>query len=118
MPAPVWLLWLLLPACASVMLLAVTNTVCQDIAVVPFLWVLPLGLYLLSFIICFDSERWYYRPVFWPLMIGAIGYMCRVLRAGAEADLVVQIGGFSLGLFACAMVCHGELVRLKPARGA
>ncbi len=113
-PAPVWLLWLLLPACASVMLLAVTNTVCQDIAVVPFLWVVPLGLYLLSFIICFDSERWYYRPVFWPLMIGAIGYMCRVLRAGAEADLIVQIGAFSLGLFACAMVCHGELVRLKP----
>ncbi len=114
-PAPVWLLWLLLPACASIMLLAVTNTICQDIAVVPFLWVLPLGLYLLSFIICFDSERWYFRPVFWPLMIGMIAYMCYVLRAGADADLAAQISAFSLGLFACAMVCHGELVRLKPA---
>ncbi len=114
-PAPVWLLWLLLPACASIMLLAVTNTICQDIAVVPFLWVLPLGLYLLSFINCFDSERWYFRPVFWPLMIGMIAYMCYVLRAGADADLAAQISAFSLGLFACAMVCHGELVRLKPA---
>ena len=113
-PAPVWLLWLLLPACASIMLLAVTNAMCQDIAVVPFLWVLPLGLYLLSFIICFDSERWYYRPVFWPLMIGMIVYMCCVLPAGADADLAVQISGFSMGLFACAMVCHGELVRLRP----
>jgi hypothetical protein len=113
-PALVWLLWLLLPACASIMLLAVTNAICQDIAVVPFLWVLPLGLYLLSFIICFDSERWYYRPVFWPLMIGMIAYMCCVLSAGAKAGLAAQIRCFSLGLFACAMVCHGELVRLRP----
>ena len=96
------------------MLLAVTNAMCQDVAVVPFLWVLPLGLYLLSFIICFDSERWYYRPVFWPLMVGMIAFMCRVLSAGAGADLAVQVGGFALGLFACAMVCHGELVRLRP----
>jgi hypothetical protein len=113
-PALVWLLWLLLPACASIMLLAVTNAICQDIAVVPFLWVLPLGLYLLSFIICFDSERWYYRPVFWPLVIGAIAYMCYVMGAGAEADMAVQIRGFAVGLFACAMVCHGELARLRP----
>jgi hypothetical protein len=114
-PRPVWLLWLLLPACASIMLLALTNAMCQDVAVVPFLWVLPLGLYLLSFIICFDSEYWYYRPVFWPLMLGAIWYMGEhVLRAGAEADLAVQIGGLAIGLFACAMVCHGELVRLRP----
>jgi hypothetical protein len=113
-PRLVWLLWLLLPACASIMLLAVTNAMCQDIAVVPFLWVVPLGLYLLSFIICFDSERWYYRPVFWPLMIGMIVCMCCVLGTGVNADLRVQIGGLSGGLFACAMVCHGELVRLKP----
>jgi uncharacterized membrane protein YobD (UPF0266 family) len=76
--------------------------------------VLPLGLYLLSFILCFDSEVWYYRPLFWPLMIGLIAYMCHVLDVGVGADLKVQIGGLSLGLFACAMVCHGELVRLKP----
>ena len=55
------LLWLLLPACASVLLLATTNKLCQDVAVIPFLWVLPLALYLLSFVICFDSPRWYMR---------------------------------------------------------
>ena len=54
-------LWLLLPACASVLLLATTNKLCQDVAVIPFLWVVPLALYLLSFIICFDSPRWYVR---------------------------------------------------------
>ena len=55
------LCWLALPACASLMLLAATNHVCQDVAVVPFLWVVPLALYLLSFIICFDQPRWYIR---------------------------------------------------------
>ena len=59
-------LWLLLPACASVLLLATTNKLCQDVAVIPFLWVAPLALYLLSFIICFDSPRWYARaPTRW-----------------------------------------------------
>src|SRR5207245_267968 len=58
------LLWLALPACASVLVLAFTNKICQDVAVIPFLWVLPLGLYLLSFIICFDSPGLYSRTVF------------------------------------------------------
>src|ERR1035438_2339761 len=56
--------WLLLPACASVLLLATTNKLCQDVAVIPFLWVVPLALYLLTFIICFDSPRWYVRYPF------------------------------------------------------
>ncbi|HEV3029259.1 MAG TPA: hypothetical protein VG457_16895, partial [Planctomycetota bacterium] len=52
------LLWVALPACASTLLLAVTNQMCQEVAVVPFLWVLPLSLYLLSFILPFESDRW------------------------------------------------------------
>jgi hypothetical protein len=60
--------WLLLPALASSMLLGTTNHVCQDVAVIPFLWVVPLSLYLLTFIICFEHERWYARvPVLWAL---------------------------------------------------
>ena len=55
------MLWLLLPAFGSMSLLAVTNQICQDVAVVPFLWILPLSLYLVTFIICFDAERWYLR---------------------------------------------------------
>jgi hypothetical protein len=58
------LLWVFLPALASVALLAVTNHLSQDVAAVPFLWVIPLSLYLLSFILCFDSDRWYVRPLF------------------------------------------------------
>ncbi|MDP6556094.1 MAG: fused MFS/spermidine synthase [Pirellulaceae bacterium] len=58
------LAWLLLPALASMMLLAITNHVCQDVAVVPFFWVAPLGLYLLTFIICFDNAIWYRRRIF------------------------------------------------------
>lgn len=109
-----WTMWLLLAAFASTMLLAVTNQMCLDVAVVPFLWVLPLGLYLLSFIICFDSQRWYYRPVFWPVMVVMCGLMTWVIHRGAYADIRKQIGILALGLFACCMVCHGELVRLKP----
>ena len=56
-------LWFILAMAASAMLLAMTNQVCQDVAVVPFLWVAPLSLYLLSFILCFDSDRWYRRDL-------------------------------------------------------
>ncbi len=66
-------LWLFLPACASLILLATTNHVCQDVAPRPFLWVVPLSLYLLSFVICFDHPRWYVRPL-WavPAVIGIV----------------------------------------------
>ncbi len=110
-----FVMWLMLAACASTMLLAATNQICLDVAVVPFLWVLPLGLYLLTFIICFDRERWYYRPVFWPLMVLMCGLLAWYIHAGISASIFTQIAVFALGLFACCMVCHGELVRLKPS---
>jgi tetratricopeptide (TPR) repeat protein len=102
-------LWLLLPACASVLLLATTNKICQDVAVIPFLWVLPLALYLLSFIICFDSPRWYKRLPFGLALGAALGGVCWVLFQQNQA-----IDGFVAALFVCCMVCHGELYRLKP----
>ncbi|MGO8931089.1 MAG: fused MFS/spermidine synthase [Limisphaerales bacterium] len=103
------LLWLLLPACASVLLLATTNKICQDVAVIPFLWVLPLALYLLSFIICFDSPRWYKRLPFGLALGVALAGICWVLFQQNQA-----IDGFVAALFVCCMVCHGELYRLKP----
>lgn len=109
------LLWLLLPACASVLLLATTNKICQDVAVMPFLWILPLGLYLLSFIICFDSPRWYVRPPFTvALLLSGFG-ICWVLAQGIELALWKQVSIYSGTLFVCCMICHGELYRLKPA---
>jgi len=108
------LLWLLLPACASVLLLAVTNKLCQDVAVIPFLWVLPLALYLLSFIICFDNPRWYQRFPYAPALITALAGLCWALFHGSDLTLWKQIALYCGGLFICCMVCHGELYRLKP----
>ena len=108
------LLWLLLPACASVLLLATTNKLCQDVAVIPFLWVLPLALYLLTFIICFDSPRWYVRFPFTLALIAALGGLCWALSNGSDLVLSKQVALYCGGLFICCMVCHGELYRLKP----
>ncbi|MEW6671319.1 MAG: fused MFS/spermidine synthase [Thermodesulfobacteriota bacterium] len=107
-------LWLALAACGSVMLLAVTNQICADIAVVPFLWILPLSLYLLTFILCFENDRFYYRPVFWTLLTMAAGAFLWMLDKGVDLSIRTQVLGYSAGLFVCCMVCHGELVRLKP----
>lgn len=74
-------MWLLLPALASIALLAVTNHLSQDVAAVPFLWVMPLSLYLLSFILCFDSDRWYVRILFAPAAMASILWLCLVESA-------------------------------------
>jgi hypothetical protein len=110
-----YVLWVALPALASIMLLATTNQVCQDVAVVPFLWVLPLSLYLLSFILCFGKTAWYSRRLFHPAFAAAIFLACFVLYEGALGRILVQVAIYSLVLFICCMVCHGELVRLKPS---
>jgi len=127
--------WFALPACASVLLLAVTNKICQDIAVIPFLWVLPLSLYLLSFIVSFDSPRWYWRPLWLPLLTLALaavlwmttgaafhlpqwhwlGGIRSLLQKGGDLSLFKTIGIYLATLFVCCMVCHGELYRLRPA---
>ena len=111
------LLWLLLPACASALLLATTNKICQEVTVVPFLWVLPLVLYLSSFIICFDNPRWYARLPFILALTAAAGGICWALfKEGIFEGIPIklQLSIYSAGLFICCMVCHGELYRLKP----
>lgn len=109
------LLWFSLPACASILLLAITNQMSQEIAVNPFLWMLPLCLYLSSFILCFDSERWYWRELYLFLLLPALAFTTLVLVGGVRASILAQIGILSISLFIVCMVCHGELVRLKPA---
>jgi hypothetical protein len=108
------MLWLALPAIASVLLLATTNKLCQEVAVIPFLWVLPLSLYLLSFILCFDHARWYVRSVWMALLVVGTAAVVQLLAAGNGAPLPYQIAGYSLALFSACMVCHGELYALKP----
>jgi len=107
-------LWICLPACASILLLAVTNKMCQDVAVIPFLWVLPLALYLLSFIISFDSPRWYSRFYYTLALAGAMVAVCVALFQGTDMPIVHQVVIYSTTLFIGCMICHGELYQLKP----
>ncbi|MGE3409170.1 MAG: spermidine synthase [Pirellulales bacterium] len=107
--------WLALAACASVMLLATTNHVCQDVAVIPFLWVAPLTLYLLTFIICFEKEHWYSRR--WCAAAAAVSLAgaAVLLLASSGQNLMLELAVCMSALFFVCMVCHGELVRLKPS---
>ena len=111
-----YLMWLLLPAVASVLLLAITNHLSQNVAAIPFLWVLPLSIYLLSFILCFEGEGWYRRNPYLQLLAVALGSMAYSVSVDQNANvpIKVMIPLFGMGLFTCCMVCHGELARLKP----
>jgi SAM-dependent methyltransferase len=119
---PAWrrmALWFYLAMVPSVMLLATTNLVCTDVAVAPFLWVLPLSLYLLSFILCFQGPRWYSRRWWWLAWVLVVAAAVHVLARGlgvvSSDPVVIQVLVFSALLFCCAMICHGELSRSKPA---
>jgi SAM-dependent methyltransferase/MFS family permease len=105
------LLWLALAAMGSVMLLAVTNHITQNVASVPFLWVVPLSIYLLSFILAFDHPRWYWRPLFLALALALVPAMAWY---APSLELRVAIPIYVAGLFVACMFCHGELASLKP----
>jgi hypothetical protein len=109
------LLWISLAACASVLLLATTTLICQDIAVSPFLWVLQLSLYLLSFIVCFESDRWYRREIFHPLFGVTVALVIVVSLPNAHYSFMMQLAAYSAVLFAGCMVCHGEAARTRPS---
>ena len=108
-------LWFALAMIASMLLLATTNQVCVDVAVIPFLWVIPLALYLLTFILCFDGEQWYRRRLFIPLSLLTFPLAWFFTLMPAHGSLLFQLEIHFMALFAGCMVCHGELVRRKPA---
>ncbi len=116
--APTWterFLWLGLAAAASILLLAVTNHLTQDVAAIPFLWILPLAAYLLSFIVCFEAPRLYFRPVLVPLAIASLAFMAdRLWVDHHPLALRLVIALLNVALFIVCTACHGELVRLKP----
>jgi SAM-dependent methyltransferase len=108
-------LWVALAACGSALLLSITNHISQNLAAVPLLWIIPLSLYLLTFIVCFADRGWYRRGVFLRLLAVALAAMAVALAPGQNnLPPEVLIPLFCLGLFACCMVCHGELANLKP----
>jgi len=131
-------LWVSLAACASVLLVSITNHLSQNVAPIPLLWVLPLALYLLSFILCFESDKIYQRWLFVPLLAIFFGlyipsggvpaeitlFGIKVPLAGMAYQIFADAGNthiriiiplFLLGLFTACMVCHGELARRKPS---
>lgn len=115
---PSWklqLLWLFLAATASALLLSITHYVSQNIAAIPLLWILPLSLYLLSLILCFENDRWYHRRLFLTLLPIALTGMAYALSPKFEnTGPELQLPLYFTGLFICCMVCHGEMAALKP----
>ena len=106
-------LWLALATCGSTMLLAVTNQLCQNVAAVPLLWVCPLALYLLSFVLCFDHPRWYARRAFTWSLVAVLG-VSPLLLVDSALGLPAQIAIYLAMLFVCCMCSHGELYRIRP----
>lgn len=109
------LLWLALSALGSWLLLAVTNHITQNVAAIPFLWIVPLTLYLLSFVLCFESDRWYRRTLFLPLLwllVGACAYGLQDHKLGLDIKIAIPL--YCAGLFVACMFAHGELAQLRP----
>jgi hypothetical protein len=107
------LLWIGLAASASTLLISVTSQITQEVAVIPFLWIVPLTIYLLSFILAFSGGPWYSRR--WYLIAFFVVLVAtQMLLQVPSSSLIVQIIIYSLGLFISCMMCHGELYALRP----
>ncbi len=117
-PAPSWmqrLRWIFLAAVPSGLLIAVTAHISTDVAAAPLLWVLPLSLYLLTWVLVFQS-----RPLLphWLMLMAvplAIAGVIVLLAVGGEQNLLLTLGGHQLAFFIIAMGCHGELAQSRPA---
>jgi len=112
------LLWIAFSASGSILLLAATNFICQDVAVIPFFWIIPLSLYLITFIIAFDSPRWYIRWIWIPALLLVIPQIFGMLDDhynSGHPEFIEQIIIYFGGMFIALMVAHGEMVRLKPS---
>lgn len=107
--------WIGLSACGSILLLATTNLICQDVAVVPFLWVAPLSVYLLTFVLAFENDRWYHRTAFAVAAGLSIPACCAILAAAVAVPPWWQLVICLAGLFVACMICHGELARARPS---
>ena len=108
------LVWTALAATASAALLAFTNQITQEIAVIPFLWVIPLSIYLLSFIISFSAPGFYRRRIFGVLLgLLSLFVVFSLIRA-KTVPVMVQIAVFNITLFVVCMICHGEVSLKKP----
>lgn len=117
-PVPRWtdkLLWAALAACPSILMVADTSYLTTNIAPIPMIWVAPLALYLLSFILSYERRGWYQRKVFLPLLVVGLGALAYLPTMGInDLPLALSMGINLTAFFAACMVCHGELARLQP----
>jgi hypothetical protein len=109
----IWL-WIVLPACGSGLLLALTNQICQDVTPVPLLWMAPMSVYLVTFILCFEGPRSYKRGLFMSLCMAGLLLLAWLLYYGGMHGFGFQVGAYLAILFAGCMVCHGEVYRIRP----
>jgi hypothetical protein len=117
-PAPAWtvrLRWVFLAAVPSGLLIAVTAHISTDVAAAPLLWVLPLSLYLLTWVLVFQSRPLLPHHLMLSLQPFAIAGVMVLLVVGGEQNLLATLGGHLLCFFIIAMACHGELARTRPA---
>ncbi len=117
-PAPEWALrlrWIFLAAVPSGLLIAVTAHISTDVAAAPLLWVLPLSLYLLTWVLVFQSRPLLPHRLMLLLQPLAIAGVVILLAVGGEQNLLLTLGGHQLCFFVIAMACHGELARTRPA---
>lgn len=107
--------WVLPAALASTMLLAITNHLTQNVASIPFLWIVPLSIYLLSFVLCFESDRWYRRRLYLPLLwVFSAACALELMGLLPTDDLRVIVPLYGATLFVLCMFLHGELARRRP----
>jgi hypothetical protein len=109
------LFWLGLSACGAILLVATTNQISEDIAVSPFLWVAALAIYLLTFVLAFESDRFYRRTLFAVAAGIAAPVACILQAASIGLSLRLQLALYLLAEFVACMLCNGELARSRPS---
>jgi spermidine synthase len=111
----IYLLWLGLAACASALLISVTNQITQEVAAIPFLWVMPLAIYLSTFILAFSGGRLYSRRVYLIAYFVMAFVSVWMLARYPPFSIATQMAIYALLLFLCSMICHSELYALRPS---
>jgi spermidine synthase len=109
-------LWLLMAACGSLLLSAVTSHLSQNIAAIPLLWILPLTIYLLTFVLAFNGGKIYSRRIMMGLLpsaLGGVAYL--IVDTTMDVPIMISIPLFCLTLFIGAFFCHGELYLRRPS---
>jgi SAM-dependent methyltransferase len=109
-------LWIVLAAIPSALLIAVTEYLTRDVAPMPLLWIPPLVLYLATFVIWFDGNLPYNRPMWLAAAAVAIIAMAMAMTTHTLTyKLIPNLLIFCTGLFLVTLFCHGELMASRPA---